>query len=132
MNSLYLKDLIHETNQMNFTNVIVFICSLMFFMIGADKFIGFLEPPCSLENSISPIVWKIFGVLQIASGILIWIPKFRKFVAGFFAVFMIVFSIVHLVNNTYDVGGAAFMAVLLALLFWNPGFLGGRRSLKST
>lgn len=111
---------------MNLKNVIIGICSLLFFMVGADKFLGFLEPPCSLESSISPIIWKVFGVLQIASGILIWLPKYRKYVVGFFAVFMIIFTFVHLSQGTHDIGGSASMAVLLGLLAWDPSFLGGK------
>ena len=108
---------------MNIKNVIIAICSILFIMIGLDKFINFMKPPCSLMNEISPIVWKLLGVLQLASGIIIWLPKFRKYVAGFFFIFMIIFILVHLVESTYDIGGAAFMAVLLGLLVWNPGFI---------
>jgi len=104
-------------------NIIVAICSLLFFMIGADKFLLFLEPPCSLMSTIPPTLWKFFGVLQLAAGILIWFPKFRRYVAGFFMVFMLVFTIYHLVENTYDIGGSTFMAVMLGLLVWNPSFL---------
>ena len=110
---------------MNLKNVIIAICSQFFFVIGADKFLAFLEPPCSLESSISPMIWKVLGVLQFVSGILIWLPKYRKQVAGFWAVFMVIFSIVHLTQNTYDIGGAAIMAILLGLFVWNPDFLGG-------
>lgn len=108
---------------MNITNVITAICSLLFIMIGADKFLSFMEPPCSLMNNIPPTIWKLLGVLQLAAGILIWLPKLRKYVSGFFAVFMLVFIIIHLMENTYDIGGAAFMAVLLGLLAWDPDFL---------
>ena len=101
---------------MNLTKVLTAIGSLFFLMIGFDKFLSFLEPPCSLENSISPIIWQVLGGLQLASGLLIWLPKFRKHVAGFWAVFMLVFTIVHLTQNTYDIGGAAFMALLLGVL----------------
>jgi len=104
---------------MNLTNVLTAIASFFFFMVGVDKFLSFLEPPCSLENSISPMVWQVLGVLQIASGILIWLPTLRKHLAGFWAVFMLIFTIVHLTQSTYDIGGAAFMAVLLGGLVWN-------------
>lgn len=87
---------------MNATIIISAICSLMFFMIGADKFLSFLEPPCSLESSIPTIVWSIMGIVQIAAGILIWLPKYRKSVAGFFFVFMLAFTMVHIVMGTYD------------------------------
>jgi len=107
-------------------NIITAICSLLFFMIGSDKFLSFMEPPCSLMSSISPIVWKSFGVLQIAAGIIIWFPKFRRYVAGFFIVFMLIFTIYHLVENTYDIGGSIFIAVMLGLLVWNPSFQGGK------
>jgi len=111
---------------MNLKNVIIAICSLLFLMVGLDKFLLFLEPPCSLMNNIPPTIWKLFGVLQIAGGILIWLPKFRKYVAGFFVVFMLTFTIYHLVENTYDIGGSASMAALLALLVWDPNFLGSK------
>ena len=108
---------------MNLSNIIAGICSLMFFMIGADKFFAFLEPPCSLMNEISPIIWKGLGALQLIAGVLIMIPKYRKPVVGFFFIFMLVFSVIHLTQGTKDVGGALFMATLLGLLIWNPSFL---------
>ena len=70
----------------------------------------------------------MFGVLQLASGILIWLPKYRKYIAGFFTVFMLVFTMVHLKEGTSDIGGAASMAVLLGLLAWNPSFLKGKKT----
>ena len=107
--------------------IIIAISSLMFLMIGADKFLAFLEPPCSLMDSVSPLVWKIFGVLQIAAGILLWFPKFTRYVAGFFFAYMVFFSIVHLTQNTTDIGGAVFMAVLLGILVWDPAFLRAKK-----
>lgn len=106
--------------------ILVGFCSLMFLMIGADKFLSFLQPPCSLESSIPSVIWSILGVLQIASAILLWLPKYRKHVAGFFSVFMLVFTLVHLSQGTYDIGGSAFMSLLLGLITWNPSFLSGR------
>ena len=111
---------------MNAIKIITAICSLMFFLIGIDKFLSFLEPPCSLESSIPTIVWCILGVIQIVAGILIWLPKYRKSIAGFFFVFMLVFTMVHIVKGTYDIGGSFFMAVLLGLLVWSPSFLRGK------
>lgn len=112
---------------MNLKNIVIGICSLLFLMIGADKFFGFMEPPCSLEGTIPVAVWKGLGVLQIAGGILIWLPKFRKYVVSFFIVFMLFFTIVHLSKGTYDLGGAVFMAVLLGLLAWNPSFMNSKK-----
>lgn len=103
---------------MNLTNGLTAIASIFFFMIGMDKFLSFLEPACSLEDNIPTMVWQILGVLQLVSGVLIWSPKFRKHLAGFWAVFMLVFTIVHLTQNTFDIGGSAFMAILLGVLVW--------------
>ncbi len=108
---------------MNIKNIVIGICSLLFVMVGADKFLMFLEPPCSMMDRLSPVVWKVFGVLQLAAGILIWLPKFRKHVVNFFIVFMLVFTIMHLIYGTYDIGGAVLMAALLGLLAWNPDFM---------
>lgn len=110
---------------MNIRNVLIGLASVMFFMIGTDKFLSFLDPPCSLENSIPTLVWQFLGLLQLAAGVLIWLPKYRKYVLGFFAVFMLVFTLVHVTQGTTDVGGSIFMAILLGVLIWNPSFLGG-------
>lgn len=80
-----------------------------------------------MMDRIPVAIWKGLGALQLIAGVLIWAPKYRKYVAGFFAVFMVVFSIVHLVQNTYDIGGAMFMAVLLGILAWDPGFIRGKK-----
>lgn len=111
---------------MNISIVITAICSLLFIMIGIDKFFPFMEPPCSMMDEITPLIWKLLGALQIIAGLLIWNHKYKKYVTGFFTVFMLFFIIVHLLNNTYDIGGAAFMAVLLGLLWWNPNFIKGK------
>lgn len=108
---------------MNIKVIIVTISSLLLLMVGADKFIGFLEPPCSLMDTISPALWKLLGVIQILGGILIWNARSRKLIVGFFLAFMLFFTAYHLINNTTDVGGAMFMAVLMGLLFWNPEFI---------
>lgn len=111
---------------MNLASIIAAICSLLFFMVGLDKFYAFLEPPCSLMESIPKTVWHLFGALQFLAGTLIWFPKLRKPVAGFFTIFMLTFSIIHLLNGTSDIGGSSFMAVILGLLFWNPKFIRGK------
>jgi len=97
-------------------------------MIGADKFLSFLEPPCSLQSSIPPTIWMILGVVQLAAGILIWLPKYRKHIAGFFFVFMLVFTIIHITQDTTDIGGSLFMAVLMGILVWDPAFMKVKKS----
>lgn len=111
---------------MNIRNILVALNSVMFFMIGADKFFAFLEPPCSLMGNISTTVWSILGASQIVAGVLIWMPKYRKYVAGFFAVFMLIFTVIHLIQNTSDFGGSLIMGLMLALIAWNPKFIRGK------
>jgi len=79
-------------------------------------------------GNVSTTVWYLLGVMQFAAGILIWRPKYRRFVAGFFVVFMLVFTFIHISNNTSDYGGALFMAGLLALLAWDPRFIRGKNA----
>jgi len=69
--------------------------------------------------------------LQMIAGALIWFPRLKRYIAGFFTVFMLVFIIYHLFESTYDIGGAAFMAVMLGLLVWNPSFLKGKNKAKN-
>ncbi len=111
---------------MNIYKVLIAIASLMFFMIGFDKFFGFLQPPCSLESNIPTQIWIMLGAMQLAAGVIMWLPKYRRPVAIFFTIFMTVFTIVHLVHGTYDIGGSVFMAVLLGLIAWEPKFLKGK------
>lgn len=113
---------------MNLKTIITGICTLLFLMIGFDKLLSFLKPPCSLESSVPVIAWKLFGAIQILAAILIWLPKYRRPVLIFFFAFMVIFTIVHLVNGTYDIGGSVFMAILLGLLIWDPIFLSGKKS----
>ncbi len=115
---------------MNIRLILIAVCSLLLLMVGADKFLNFLDPPCSLMNTISPSVWKALGVIQLAGGIFIWFSKFRKFVAGFFVAFMLFFTIYHLTQSTYDVGGSSFIAVLLGFLIWDPRFIRGKIKLN--
>lgn len=82
-----------------------------------------MESSCSMMNRVSPTLWKELGTLQIVGGILIWMPRFRKYVAVILIIIKLFFTIFHLANNTYDVGGSLFMAALLGLLIWNPGFM---------
>ena len=112
---------------MNILKIITAICSLLFFMVGFDKFVPFMEPPCSLMDKISPLLWKGLGALQIAGGILIWFSKIRRYVAGFFVILLVFFTLYHLKENTYDIGGSVSMAVLLGILVWNPAFLQGKK-----
>lgn len=110
-------------------NIFKVIASLLFLMLGADKFLHFLEPPCSLEQNISQNVWIVIGYIYFGATGLIWHPRFGKQVAAFFAVLMLFFVVYHLVNNTYDIGGALLMAVLLGFIAWNPSFL-SRKSMS--
>ena len=113
---------------MNLTNVILAYLSFTFVMIGADKFLNFLEPPCSLMGSVPPLVWSVLGVLQIITGVLLWMPKYRKYLAGFWMVFMFIFTVVHLSQSTTDYRGALIMGVILGLLVWNPNFIKSKTS----
>ena len=107
--------------------ILIAICSLLFLMIGFDKFFPFMEPSCSMMESIPTSMWMFLGVIDIAAGILIWFDKFRKPIAGIFLVLMLAFTVMHLVNNTYDIGGSLFMAALLGLILWDPGFLRSKK-----
>jgi hypothetical protein len=106
--------------------IIIGFCSFFFLLIGIDKFMSILEAGCSLQHEIPGPVWKVLGVIQLFSAFLIWSSKYRKYIAGFFFVFMLIFIAVHLSQQTYDIGGAALMAVLLGVLVWNPSFLSAR------
>lgn len=113
---------------MLFSKILTAICSFFFFMLAADKFLNFLDPPCSLMNQVPAALWTTLGILYPIAGVLIWFPKFRRPVAGIFMVLMIGFSLYHLSQSTYDIGGSSFFAILLALLVWNPSFLRSKRN----
>ncbi len=103
---------------MTFDKIITAVFSLLMFMIGVDKFMAFLTP-CNIMASIPTTLWHIIGVLQIAAAFLIWLPRFRKIVAGFFLCLMIYFIVRHLMEGTYDIGGAVFLGLICGLLLRN-------------
>ncbi len=111
---------------MNLEKIVVGIVSLLLLMIGVDKFLGFLEPPCTVMEDIPVGIWKAIGVVQVIAAFLIWQPKFRRSIAGIFLALMIFFIVKHLMSDTTDIGGAVFMGVLCALLLWSPSFLRGK------
>lgn len=112
---------------MNLSNILAGIFSAMLLLVGVDKFLNFMEPPCSLMDTINPTMWKVLGVIQIAGAILTWLPKYRKTVATFFLGFMSFFTVYHLINGTYDIGGSVFMMVLSGLIAYDPEFLRGKK-----
>lgn len=112
---------------MNIPNILAGLFSAMLLMVGADKFLNFLQPPCSLMDTLNPTIWKVLGVIQIIGAILTWLPKYRKTVAFFFLGFMTFFTVYHLINETYDIGGSVFMMVLSGLIAFNPGFLRSKK-----
>lgn len=94
-------------------------------MIGVDKFQSFLTP-CGLLDSIPSVSLKIIGVIQILGGFLVWIPTFRKPIASFILGLMIFFIGWHLIDGTYDIGGAVFLGVLSVLLMKTPSLLSSK------
>jgi len=62
---------------------------------------------------------QLFGRLlvsfKMAVGTTIWLLKVRKYIVGFFMVFMISFSIVNVNQNTTDIEVAVFMAILFTV-----------------
>lgn len=108
--------------------ILIGIFSLLLLMVGADKFLNFLQPPCSLMETINPMMWMVLGGIQMLGAILIWLPKYRKLVANFFLGFMAFFTAYHLIKGTYDIGGAVFMLGLCALIVWSPAFLMGPKT----
>lgn len=109
------------------TKILTGLFSLMLLMVGADKFLNFLEPPCSLMDTLPSTVWSLLGVIQILGGLLVWSPKIKKPILVFFLFFMLGFTIYHLTQSTYDIGGSSFMAVLCGILLWDPSFMSGKK-----
>lgn len=103
--------------------IVTGILSVLLIMVGADKFLAFLTPPCSLMTDVPPLLWKFIGVVQILSAILVWNPKFRKNIAWLLLGLMVYFSVRHLAEGTSDIGGAVFLGVICILMIWSPGFL---------
>jgi len=102
--------------------ILLGLFTLLMLMLGVDKFYPIAEP-CSVLMEWSPTALKVLGVIQILRGVLIWFETTRKLVAGFFLGLMIYFIVRHLMTDTYDIGGALFLAGICLLINWNPKFL---------
>lgn len=104
---------------MYINQIITGLFSIMLLMIGLDKFLVFLEQ-CSLFSSINPTTLKVIGITQILMGISVWNVKWRSSVAWLILGLMVYFIIRHIVEGTYDIGGAVFMALISILIIWDP------------
>jgi len=88
-------------------------------IIGIDKFYTFL-PPCSLMKNISTTGAMVGGVVEILLGIFILLKIQLKPVLYTTAFLMGAAVISHLINGTYDLGGALFlMLYALGLIYFD-------------
>jgi len=85
-------------------------------IIGIDKFYTFL-PPCSLMKNVSATGAMIGGLIEILLGILVLFKIQLKPVLYTSAFLMGAAVVSHLVNGTYDLGGALF------LMFYSLGLV---------
>jgi len=95
--------------------ILKFILGPICIVIGADKFLMFLEE-CTLQAGSDPKMWMMTGVLQILIGLSIIFDK-KMNVALLLA--LIIFSMAiysHISIDTDDIGGAIFLGILTLLL----------------
>ena len=84
-------------------------------VFGIDKFLEFL-PACSLTAYIPPSAMMATGVLEIILGIALFLNKYTLTVLRLITGLMLGGLILHLLKGTYDVGGAAFGAIVGLIL----------------
>ena len=100
---------------LNFSRIFLAISLII---IGIDKFFFFL-PPCSLMENVSGQAAIIGGILEIVLGILVLL-KIQLIPILYITAFLMGAAVLtHLINNTYDIGGAfLLMCYALGLVYF--------------
>ncbi|MGK0363468.1 MAG: hypothetical protein ACI85O_000513 [Saprospiraceae bacterium] len=94
-------------------NIFRIFFATILIIIGIDKFFDLLQL-CSLMKNISKQTVIIGGIIEIALGILVLLRIQLIPILYLTALMMGAGVVVHLINNTYDIGGA-FLLMCYAL-----------------
>lgn len=90
---------------------IIFI-AINLLILGVDKFFQFIPLSCTLMIDASKSLMYGLGVIEVGLGILLLLGKFTKFILIGVCLLMVWAIVMHLVSETYDIGGAVFLAIL--------------------
>lgn len=112
----------------NLKKYLEYFIALNLIILGIDKFIGFIPESCSLMGVGSSLMWKLTGVIEILLGVLLFLGRYTNFILGFIIGLMLWAILMHIVNGTYDIGGAIFLAILCII----PFFLGEKNNQTKT
>ena len=91
---------------------VIYFIALNLIILGIDKFFTFIPAACSLLTEATTSMSYSLGVIEILLGILLFAGKFTKTILIFVVLLMISAIIMHLMNDTYDIGAAIFMAII--------------------
>jgi len=96
----------------NLKRYIIYFIALNLIILGLDKFLKLMPVACTLMTDASDTILYIIGGLEIVLGILLFLGKFTKGILIAVVLLMLWAIGMHLINETYDIGGAVFLAVV--------------------
>jgi len=91
---------------------LIYFIALNLIVLGFDKFFTFIPETCSLMTDLSKPFSYTIGIIEIMLGVLLFLGRFTKAILIFVILLMVWAIAMHLKAQTYDIGGAIFIAVL--------------------
>ena len=124
ISSEYVKS--SNTNDLKFLMMekakkyLIYFISINLFILGLDKFLKLMPLSCTLLTDASESLMYGLGVIEILLAVLLFLGKFTKTILVVVVLFMVWAIVMHLMADTYDIGGAVFLAVLSTVLLVLP------------
>lgn len=84
----------------------------MLILLGLDKFFAFIPESCSLLIDIDYNIKITIGIVEIILGLCLFTRKFTRSILIFVVILMLLAVYSHIQSNTYDIGGALFLAII--------------------
>jgi len=99
---------------------IIYFIALNLLVLGMDKFFLFIPDSCTLLVDAPKSMLYTLGVIEVVLGILLCLGKYTRTILVAILVLMISAIVMHMVNDTYDIGGAVFLILLVLIPLMLP------------
>lgn len=90
---------------------LIYFIAINLFILGLDKFLKLMPLSCTLLTDTSNSIMYGLGVVEVVLAVLLFAGKFTKTILIAVVLLMVWAIVMHLMADTYDIGGAVFLAV---------------------
>lgn len=99
----------------NINKYIIYFVAINLLILGIDKFFQFIPESCTLLEDASKTMMYSLGVIEIVLAFFLFVGKFTKKILLAIVLLMAWATLMHFMNDTYDIGGAVFLGIIALL-----------------